>query len=353
MTKKNIAVIFGGTSSEYEISLISAQNIIKGLDKLSVYNLLLIHIDKLGKWYFIDSVEDISQKEVLNKQKEPIHLVPGSGKIMDEVIHAAFPIVHGPSGEDGSLQGFLKLLKIPFIGPDILSSAVCMDKEVTKCMLLQAGLPTAKYISFKRNEKVNWSFTKVEKKIGAPFYIKPARMGSSIGVCKVTCEKTYLEGLREAFLYDDKVIVEEEIKGREVELSLLGNENPKVSCAGEITCDKGFYSYKAKYLSPSDAKLSIPARIEEPTLRKLQRIALEVHENLKIEGMSRVDCFLTSENEIFVNEVNTIPGFTEISMYPKLWEESGLNLKDLLEELIRLSRDRFSNEQKRKTTFEK
>jgi D-alanine-D-alanine ligase len=264
-------------------------------------------------------------------------------------LDVVFPVLHGPYGEDGTIQGMCKMLTIPFVGPDVLGSAVGMDKDVTKRLLRDGGIPTARFGVVRRNDDV--SFGTIAHDLGVPFFLKPANLGSSIGVAKVTSEEGFKEALHSAFAFDNKVLIEESIQGREIECAVLGNEKPVASVAGEIV-PKGhdFYDYEAKYLDENGAELIIPADLPKTTLKQIQSLAIKTFQTLCCEGMARVDFFLTKNNEIFVNEINTIPGFTNISMYPKLWEASGVSYPELIDRLITLAIERHTRDAVHKST---
>lgn len=261
-----------------------------------------------------------------------------------------FPILHGTFGEDGTVQGLLKLAGIPFVGASVLGSAVGMDKDVMKRLLRDAGIPIGKFITIVSQESVP-EYTAVIKMFGSPFFIKPANMGSSVGVNKVHSEAEYSQVVTSAFYYDTKIILEEYIKGREIECAVLGNDNPIASIPGEIIPHQEFYSYDAKYIDEKGATVRIPADVPVETAQAVQVLAIRTFKTLCCEGLGRVDMFLTDGNELIVNEINTIPGFTNISMYPKLWEASGIAYGDLIDRLIQLALERFKKEQKVNTSY--
>jgi len=259
-----------------------------------------------------------------------------------------FPVLHGPYGEDGSMQGFLKLLDIPFVGASVLGSAVGMDKDVMKRLFNEAEIKNAKCIVLRDGEKI--SFKNVKKSLGLPIFVKPANLGSSVGISKVKNEKDWNNAIKEAFKYDNKIIIEEMIVGRELECAVLGNENPIASLLGEVVLNADFYSYDAKYIDDDGAVIEIPAKnLSKTEIKKLQNIALKAYQTLNCEGMGRVDMFMKKNGEVYVNEINTIPGFTNISMYPKLWEISGINKTKLLDKLISLAIKRYKKEKKLKS----
>jgi D-alanine-D-alanine ligase len=360
--KIRIAVIFGGKSAEHEVSLQSAKNIINALDRKK-YEPVLIGIDKSGKWHVQDYagkllLETNLKLKKLNKS-ESLAVVPARNKkvvhiskdyVREKLIDVVFPVLHGPFGEDGTIQGLFKILDVPFVGPGVLGSAVGMDKDVMKRLFREAGIPTAKFLIFHRADKNKIRFEKIKKELRTPFFVKPTNLGSSVGISKVRNKKDFAKAIKEAFWFDDKIIIEEYIKGREIECSVLGNENPMASVPGEIIPTHEFYSYRAKYIDEDGAILKIPAELSPITIKKVQELAVKVFEVLCCEGMGRVDFFLKSNGKIYANEINTIPGFTKISMYPKLWEASGINCSQLIDKLIELAIKRFEREKKLKTS---
>ncbi|HBV57780.1 MAG TPA: D-alanine--D-alanine ligase A [Candidatus Magasanikbacteria bacterium] len=341
--KLNIAILFGGRSAEHEVSLQSAKNVISALDKTK-YNPIPIFIDKSGRWFLND------------KSGDKIALLPQSnGEITNlahpqkkQKINAVFPILHGPFGEDGTVQGLLKLTNVPFVGASVLGSAVGMDKDVMKRLLRDADIPIGKFLVFKKTDKIN--FEKNVKRLGLPLFIKPANLGSSVGISKVKNKNEFTKAIAYAFKYDTKILIEEFINGREIECSVLGNDKPIASIPGEIIPSAEFYSYDAKYIDDKGARLEVPAKLINATRVKIQKLAVKAFQTLCCEGMGRVDFFLKKNGQIFVNEINTIPGFTAISMYPRLWAESGLNYTKLTDKLIQLAIDRFIKENKLKTS---
>ncbi len=361
--KIRVGIIFGGKSAEHEVSLQSAKNIIEALDK-EKYEPVLIGVDKSGKWLLADNSEfllnsgDPKLIKLSGEKNQSIAIVPQSGgkisnldtSYQEKSIDVVFPILHGPFGEDGTVQGLLKLANIPFVGASVLGSAVGMDKDVMKRLLRDAGIPTPKFIAAKENEVPGYN--KLIEILGSPFFIKPANLGSSVGVDKIKDETSFDKAIKEAFKYDRKIIVEEYIEGREIECSVLGNDNPIASIPGEIIPSHEFYSYEAKYLDENGAKIEIPAKMDEDTAKNIQELAVKTFKILCCEGMGRVDFFLKKNGEIFVNEINTIPGFTSISMYPKLWEASGISYAELIDKLIQLAIERFEKECRLKTSYD-
>lgn len=357
--KINVAILFGGKSAEHEVSLQSAKNVIEAIDK-EKYNPILIGIDKTGKWLFNDSSNFLLNADnpkliKINSASDEVSLAPQSqGRVkekQDLVIDVVFPILHGPLGEDGTVQGLLKLANIPFVGSGVLGSAVGMDKDVMKRLLRDTGIPIADFITLKIDDVLP-SYEDVTKKLGAPFFVKPANMGSSVGVSKVHNQQEYETAIKLAFDFDVKLIIEEYIKGREIECAVLGNSQPIASVPGEVMASHDFYSYEAKYIDENGAILEIPATLSEELVAKVQEMAIKTFKVLGCEGLGRVDFFLQEDGKIIVNEINTIPGFTKISMYPKLWEASGVSYTQLIDKLIQLAVERFEQEKKLKTSYE-
>ena len=265
-------------------------------------------------------------------------------------VNVVFPILHGPFGEDGTVQGLLKLADIPFVGSSVLGSAVGMDKEAMKKILKDNSIPIADYFCLYKDEDI-LSYEEVVRRFKSPFFVKPANMGSSVGVSKVSKKEDYHKAISLAFDYDLKIIIEEFVKGREIECSVLGNSNPQASVLGEVIPNHDFYSYDSKYIDKEGADLEVPANIDNETAGKIQNLAVKTFKSLYCEGLGRVDFFLKENGDVFVNEINTIPGFTKISMYPRLWEASGISYKDLITELINLSLERYEKEKGLKTSY--
>ncbi len=359
-TKIRVGILFGGKSAEHEISLLSAKNIIDALDK-DKYEVVPIGIDKNGNW-LLGEIENLLLNSenpklvALNQASQKVVLVPQSdGKItnltthgVDRVVDVVFPILHGPFGEDGTVQGLLKLANVPFVGASVLGSAVGMDKDVMKRLLRDAGIPVAKFLVFRSGETI--SFESVKRELGMPVFVKPANLGSSVGISKAKNEAELHEAVAKAFSYDTKIIIEEAIVGREIECSVLGNENPIASVPGEVASTHDFYSYEAKYLDENGAALIVPAEIPEDTKRKIQTMAVQVFKTLECEGLGRVDFFLKENGEILVIEINTMPGFTKISMYPRMWEASGIYYSQLIDQLIELALARYERDRKLKSS---
>ncbi|WP_026866770.1 MULTISPECIES: D-alanine--D-alanine ligase family protein [Jeotgalicoccus] len=351
MSKINLGIIYGGKSTEHEVSMRSAKSVLDALDK-NKYNISLIYISKDGQWRLLNDNQEI--KMVSDKEAEEVFVSPATGlRTASELIEfdSVLPILHGTAGEDGSIQGLLELAGVPYAGCGIRSSAVCMDKDMTKRLLNLANIQTAKGITVNYFDKDQVSFESTYEILGLPMFIKPVNQGSSVGVSKVTSKEEFTTALDLAFLFDTKVMIEKGIDGREIEVSVLGAEDLFVSVPGEIVSQTEFYSYESKYLDDDGAVLNIPSELTEGQTKQIQTIAKETFRALDCEGMARVDVFLTNDGEIIVNEVNTLPGFTSISMYPKLLEVSGIPYSNLLDELVRLSIDRSQRNKALKTDF--
>lgn len=339
MTKHTVLLVYGGESSEHEVSIKSALNVYAALDNQK-YNVELCYIDKSGRWWSVDSVGDshVGRPQLVPAlgQKQFLTL-PDKHSIKPDVI---LPILHGKNGEDGTIQGVAQMLHIPYAGPSLLSAAVTMDKEITKNLLLQAGIPVVPWLVWLTSESMP-KYDDFRGKLGLPMFVKPANAGSSVGVSKVAKESDWKKALESAAEHDSKVIVEMAVDAREIELSVLGNANPKVSGAGEIVPGAEFYSYDDKYAADSKSEVRIPADLPTKTIEKLQKYALTGFKATAGAGMARVDFFVDKNTgEIYLNELNSIPGFTNISMYPKLWHEAGLSYGELIDKLIELALER-------------
>nr|AIA15417.1 D-alanine--D-alanine ligase [uncultured bacterium] len=339
MNKMNLLLIFGGESAEHEVSIRSARNVFDALDKQKYdIDIELCYIDRNGKWWLVSAV-------IENPQKLGALLpVLGAGKFwIDEPNHAItpdvlFPVLHGPNGEDGSVQGLAQLLHIPIVGCGIIGSAVCMDKEITKRLLTRAGITVAPGVVHHREDATPVYAEALEKLGGDALFVKPANLGSSVGVSKVTDQASLSKALEEAHRYDRKVLIERAVKGRELECAVLGNEHPEASVVGEIMPGDEFYSYDEKYAETSNTKTSTRAPLPKETSAKIRAVALAAYKVLECRGLARVDFFLADDGTVYLNEVNTLPGFTSISMYPQLWKASGLDYSSLLDRLVALSR---------------
>jgi D-alanine-D-alanine ligase len=349
--KVRVALLFGGQSAEHEISILSARNVLAALD-CSRFEPIVIGIDKSGRWLAQDAQRLLASERdprlVRVQPGVPVHLsaLPAATTQNPTVgkIDVVFPILHGTLGEDGAVQGLLEVAGIPYVGAGVLGSAIGMDKDVMKRLLREAGLPVTDFRALRDRDFL----ADPEKAcrdiaaLGFPLFTKPANAGSSVGVRRVTSAADLPEALRHAFQFDTKILAEAAVSGREIELAVLGGEPPVVSVAGEITVQHsdGFYSYDAKYIDEHGATLEAPARIAADELARAQELALRTFQVLECEGMARVDLFLKPDSALLVNEINTIPGFTAISMYPKLWSLSGVPPTELVTRLIELALQR-------------
>ncbi|MBT6234496.1 MAG: D-alanine--D-alanine ligase [Bacteroidetes bacterium] len=359
MQKKNIAIVYGGKSTEHEVSIRSARNIAKAIDR-NKYNLLLIAIGKNGVWYS-KTEEELAKENIVKITPNSLALKPGNTEPIINTytnvslgkIDAIFPIVHGTGGEDGTLQGLLKSIGIPFVGPGVIGSSLCIDKEVAKRVLNEAGIANSRFLSYLKSECNLITYEKALASLGVPMYIKPPNLGSSVGISKVTTKREFETAIDNAFKYDRKVLIEQNIVGREIECAVLGNQEIEASPLGEVVTvgeQHTFYSYAAKYTDANGSVTVIPAKLDANLQSEIQHIAIKTYKALCCEGMARVDVFVTESNEIIVNEVNTLPGFTDISMYPKLWEAGGISYSDLISRLIDLALERGEEEDKMQTS---
>jgi len=347
--KYHISVLCGGQSTEHEISVLSASNVVAALDR-EKYAVSIIYITRQGSWYLLENEELIRTSElqqiITSKNAKALTIKPGDPKhpwVLEKDTNrrirtdCVIPILHGTLGEDGTIQGLLEVLNVPYVGAGVIGSALCMEKHIAKRLLRFANLPTPDWLCINQNTRDDFPFDVVSKELGEIVFVKPVNLGSSIGISKVRNAKEFDTAIREAFQYDDQVIVEKCIIGREIECSVLGNGSPVASLPGELISQHEFYSYEAKYLDPEGAEIITPADLPEATVVRVQQLAIEAFKVLQCVGMARVDFFVTEEQGVIINEVNTIPGFTDISMYPKNWEASGLSYSELLDDLIRLA----------------
>lgn len=364
--KKTIAIVCGGKSGEHEVSLRSAFYVFNNIDRKR-YCVVIIAIDKKGKWYFSRNFKDIVNtngqlwklkprfKEiVLLKSKKCSQVFSLKQKKNLIGIDIFFPLIHGTYGEDGCLQGFFELLDVPYVGADVIGSAIAMDKEITKRLLMLEKIPVTKFIVIRKKDKLIERRKKINqaiKKFHFPLFIKPVCLGSSVGISKVFSRKEIDKAVQEAFQYDDSIMIEKFVDGREIECSVLGNSYPIASLPGEIK-SRSFYSYEAKYLDSEEAKLLIPAPLSKKIVKEVQKLSVKVFQILKLQGMARIDFFLKPNRQLIVNEANTIPGFTQISMYPRLWQVSGIKYSKLLDKLIQLAIENYKKKNKIKRDFQ-
>ena len=361
MARKTVGIIFGGKSTEHEVSIRSARNIAKAVDTTK-FETLLIGVNKTGNW-FLKTNDELMNEDVVQANEHLLHLVPGNethqiinskNNLPIAPIDVVFSIIHGTGGEDGTIQGLLKIIQIPFVGPGVLASSLCLDKEVTKRLLRDSGIANSKFKSYLNSERHTISFDNIKDELGLPVYIKPPNLGSSVGISKVNTQEEFDRAIELAFQFDRKVLIEENIEGREIECAVLGNAHAKASLPGEVVTAKenhAFYSYEAKYLDANGSITKIPADLSDELIAKVREVAIRTYTCLCCEGMARVDVFVTPEGQVLVNEVNTIPGFTDISMYPQMWAKSGLPYSDLITKLLELAISRYEEENKMMTSI--
>ena len=363
-----VGVLYGGRSCEHDVSCCSAASVVKYLDK-SKYEVYAIGIDRGGRWHVQDKPEIVTDKDfgsilklkqtgdwLVNHFERDGKLFLYNKKTGSEIfVDIIFPVLHGTFCEDGTLQGLLELAMAPYVGADVIGSAIGMDKDVSKRLLREAGIPVVDW--FKVSKHL-WAAEKqsiikeIVKEIGFPCFIKPCNTGSSVGITKVKNHESLESGIENAFQWDNKILVEKGINAREIEFSVIGNDNPAASIPGEIRPRHEFYSYEAKYIDSNGAELLIPAEIDQDLVNKMREVAVKGYSALCCKGMARVDFFLDRDTgRFYLNEINTLPGFTNISMYPKLWEETGVDYKTLLDKLINLAFDLRKEKNRLRTEF--
>lgn len=362
MPKIKVGVLFGGKSAEHEVSLVSAKSVIENLDPKK-YEVIPIGITRQGKWlsagkplqYLQASPKDTLRKTVLPTVREKKELGTTARVRAYPQVDVIFPVLHGSYGEDGTVQGFLELANIPYVGAGVLASALGMDKVMQKRLFAEADLPIVEHLVFKRSQILlrldHKVLAQIEKEIGYPCFTKPANLGSSVGIYKAHTRGELRYMIKKSARFDRKILVEKAVpQAREIEVSVLGNDEPQVSVCGEIVPSNEFYDYDAKYVD-GKSKAIIPAKISQKISNQIQKIARQAFRALDCAGMARVDFFLNPKTqEVFLSELNTIPGFTPISMYPKLWAASGLSYKRLLDKLIQLALERYQEKNENETT---
>ncbi|MBU3214923.1 D-alanine--D-alanine ligase [Clostridium estertheticum] len=339
--KKKVAILFGGQSTEHEVSRASATSVLKNIDQTK-YDIYPIGITKDGLWFqYTGKVENIENGEW--ETDEYFKMPEGQKVLFNKEVDVVFPVLHGSFGEDGTIQGMCKLYNIPCVGPGVMSSAICMDKIYTKYLLEKFNVKQADYVVINASEYVKDKdnlISRIENELGYPVFIKPANGGSSVGITKAHDQKELIVGVIDALKYDRKILVEQAINAREIEVGVLGNDDPKAAIPGEVIPAKEFYDYEAKYKN-EESKLLIPAALNEAKLQSVKDEAIKIYKILDCAGMARVDFLVDKETEdIYLNEVNTIPGFTKISMYPKMWQATGKAYVELIDELIELAIER-------------
>lgn len=367
--KLRVAVLFGGRSAEHEISLLSARFVVESLDR-ELYEPVLIGIDKGGRWLLQEEALLLTASRDprlarLNQAMPDVTLAVHPGPAGQTALAIAergssavdvfFPVLHGPMGEDGAVQGLLELAGVPYVGAGVLGSAVGMDKDVMKRLLLGAGLPMVPHVALRQGAFAADRPAALDRAeaLGFPLFVKPANLGSSVGVSRATSRAELEKAVDAAFAFDTKILVEKGLdRPREIECAVLGNDDPVASVPGEIvvTHADGFYSYAAKYIDETGATLRIPADLAPAQVERVRDLALQTFRALECAGMARVDFFLDGSGALYVNEINTIPGFTAISMYPKLWEASGVSPRQLVQRLIALALERGAARAKLRTS---
>jgi len=331
MPKLRVAVVMGGRSSEHEISLASAHSVLEALDS-SRYETVTVEIGRDGRWELGSGSRPELERDgrsVAETLPVPTSRVPATLGEVDVV----FPVLHGPFGEDGTVQGLLELANVPYVGAGVTASALCMDKDLFKSVLRDHGIPVTRSVTLRRGVDA------FESPFGFPVFVKPARLGSSVGITKARSEDELRAGIELAFRHDEKVLVEEFVSGVEVECSVLGNEEPIASIPGEIVANSDWYDFSAKY-DEGGMDLVIPPRVTEEAIERVQDLSVQAFRVTECEGMARADCFVREDGEVLINELNTIPGFTATSVYAKLFEASGIPYEELLERLVQLALDR-------------
>lgn len=336
-----LALIYGGRSVEHEISVRSARNIFENIDKRR-HQLHLIGISKKGDWFLTESVTSLIEEGdpiTLKMSQDKAAFISNEKEILVDLV---FPVVHGTDGEDGGIQGLFKVLNIPVVGSDVLGSAVAMDKVVCKQLWEQAGIPVAKFISIDRETLLKTSYNELATELGSPFMLKAGNLGSSVGVNKVSNAEDFEIARTESLNFSHHILAESFVVGRELECAVLGNHELKSTVPGEVILKKdyAFYTYEAKYEDEDAIEISIPAKTDDRTTEKIQSLCIKAFEVAHCKDYGRVDLFLTKDDEIIINEINTIPGFTDVSMFPMLWKNMGLDFSSLIETIIDLCLER-------------
>ncbi len=354
--KLRVAILYGGKSVEHKVSLKSAKNIFDNIDR-DKFEPVLIGIDPGGNWYFMQDFKTgiRSGKPLslhLQQGEEIFYTLPDNNSL--GVIDIVFPVLHGNDGEDGSIQGLFKTVNIPVVGTGVTGSAVAMDKVIAKKLMRDAGIAVSRFRHYTFEQKDSISFKELTDELGLPLIIKPVASGSSVGVSKINNEEQFRSALEDTFQYDNEIIFEEFIRGREMECSVMGNQSPVASMPGEILIAKhhDIYSFDAKYVDDKGANLEMPAKVKPELIPVIKNAVIKAYITLKCEDYSRVDFFLTEDGKIVINEINTIPGFTSISMFPQLWKLSGISYKELITQLIDFTVRKHNRNERLKHEFE-
>ena len=342
--KLRVGLLFGGKSVEHEISIRSARNVFQQMDR-SRFDPVLVGITKSGNWFLLDSMDQPIDSGIplnlsLNDSSDtfsPVNGSEGTG-----ILDIIFPVLHGTDGEDGSIQGMLQAVDLPFAGSGVLGSSVAMDKLMSKQLLVKEEIPTSKFQAVLPGSEIDYA--QIVKQVGLPFMVKPISLGSSVGVSKVSNQEEFQKALAETLSYDQGFLAEEYISGRELECAILGNLEAKASSPGEIIISSKyeFYTYDAKYQDPDAVEIKVPAEIDAEVSEKIKALSLRAYKVLRCEDFARVDLFLDKNNRILINEINTIPGFTDSSMFPSLWGQHGISYQDLITQIIDLAMERFA-----------
>jgi D-alanine-D-alanine ligase len=361
--KRRVVVVFGGRSAEHEVSVVSAGSVLSALDPRR-YDVLIVGIDKSGRWHRLDALPGAERPGALPavgpKEGQGVALArdPGESALVADdgsrqEIDVVFPLLHGPFGEDGTIQGMLELADVPYVGAGVLGSALGIDKAVQKVLLQAAGLPVVPHevVHEREWEEDRESVEARAAGLGFPLFVKPASLGSSVGITKVRSVEELMAAMEEALSFARKALMERSMDGaREIECGVLGNDDPVASVPGEIFPHREFYDYRSKYVEEG-TRLEVPAKLPDAVTEEVQRMAVAAFQAIDCAGMARVDFFYREPDEVIVNEINTIPGFTHVSMYPRMWEASGLSYPDLVDRLIELAIERHQKEGKRGRTL--
>ena len=341
MEKISVAILYGGRSVEHGVSVNSARNICEYIDQKK-YTVVPVGITEQGKWHLTKTVsKDIKAGIPLTIHLDPQkpYLLAGSKKIKLDI---AFPLLHGTDGEDGSVQGLFKSLGLPIVGTGVLGSSLSMNKMIAKRILKDAGIPVTDFIPMGFFDSSKPTFEQVQQTLGLPFMVKSSSLGSSVGVTKVKSKGEFGKAIKEAFRYDHELLFERYVQGRELECAILGNQPPKASMPGEIIISKDyeFYTFDAKYVDESAVTIEVPAKLSKDQITQIRNLSIRAFQALKCEDYARVDLFLSDKGDMYVNEINTIPGFTNSSMFPMMWRERGISFSELITTLITLALDR-------------
>lgn len=349
MQKKKVVVLYGGRSVEHGVSVNSAKNIFENIDR-ELFEPVPVGITSDGRWFLTSGItRDIEQGKalglILDAQRPGFILLAVDDRIRMDVI---FPVLHGTDGEDGNIQGLIKAMNVPMVGTGVTGSAMSMNKIIAKNVLTATGIPTAPFVAFRATERKKIKFDELGEKFGLPFIVKAASLGSSVGVSKVSAKTDFKKALDEAFRYDQSILIEQFIAGREIECGVIGNDTPEASLPGEIVVNRqkyDFYTFDAKYVDNTAVSIEVPAQLKPEISARIRQVSIQAYQALHCEDFARVDLFLSEKGKVYVNEINTIPGFTNSSMFPMMWKERGLSYADLITKLINLALERYARQQ--------